>query len=578
MTMRLRLGEQPWYQLTAHFFRGLFYFGTLSDEGSDAFRRALIGIIGVTVSLGLMLTRVYLGKYRELAEWFTIRPPIQLTREPYRLAVLGDGALAIAVPMLIVGLVVVLVSRSVFPDEIDCRVLLPLPLSRRVVFVSKVLAVVLFVSLFGVAAHAGMMPLIGLMSNNRWSEHGVLAHLAAYGAASLVASMVTALVIMAGAGALLICVPRSRLQAASIAFRGCCLFGLVLSIPLVCRLPTTGGLIASESPLLYAVPPVWFFAVEQLLLGHSTPYYLHLAHIAAGVGGGAFAIAVGSYVFLYARVEHVSFRPLSAPARRPRRARLLGLVRRRTPRTAIAPFIRATLMRSPLQQGVLVAIAACGAGLVLNSLINDPRASVHPQADEPLMRAVIWAPFAFVFAMNVAVRAALVLPVELRANWIFRVTEDAATRADELNSVVRTVIVMGVIWPLAMLVPVEWAVVGPRTIQCTSIAFLCGLVLVELHMAEWRQIPFTCSYAPSRQAAWLTMLLGVTAFGLFTMVGSRLVWYSVDHPFAWPALMTILTAIWFYLRRQRLELARRATLLFEAVLPNDVEPLRLSDY
>ena len=578
MTMRLRLEEQPWYQLTTHFFRGLFYFGTLSDEGSDAFRRALIGIIGVTVSLGLVLTRVYLAKYRELAEWFTISPPIRLTREPYRLAVLGDGALAIAFPMLIVGLVVVLVSRSVFPDEIDCRVLLPLPVSRRVVFASKVLAVVLFVGLFGVAAHVGMMPLIGLMSNNRWSDHGVLAHLAAFGAASLVASIVTALVIMAGAGTLLVCVPRSRFQAASIAFRGCCLFVLVLSMPLAGRLPTMGGLIASESPLLYAVPPVWFFAVEQLLLGHNTPYYLHLAYTAAGVCGGACAITVASYVFLYQRVERVSFRSLSAPAPRPRRARLLGLVRRRTPRTAIVPFIHATLMRSPLQQGVLVAIAACGAGLVLNTLVNYPRPFVRSQPDESLMRAVIWTPFAFVFAMNVAVRAALVLPVELRANWIFRVTEDAATRAGELNTVVRTVIVVGVIWPLAMLVPVEWAVVGRRTIQCTSIAFLCGLVLVELHTAEWRQLPFTCSYAPSRQAAWLTILLGVTAFGLFTMVGSHLVWYSVDHPFAWPALMTILAAVWLYLRRQRLELARRATLLFEEVLPNDVEPLRLSEY
>ena len=576
--MRVSIEQRPWYQLTAHFFRGLFYFDTLSDEGSDAFRRALIGIIAVTVSLGLLMTRVYLAKYRELAEWFTIRPPIQLTREPYQLAVLGDGALAIAFPMLIVGLIVVLVSRSVFPDEIDCRVLLPLPVSRRVVFVSKALAVVLFVGLFGAAAHAGMMPLIGLMANNRWSDHGVLAHLAAYGAASLAASMVTALVIMAGAGALLTCVPRSRSQAASIAFRGCCLFVLVLSIPLAGRLPTTGGLIASESPLLYAVPPVWFFAVQQLLLGHSTPYYLHLAYIAAGVSGGAFAITLASYVFLYQRVERVSFRSLSAPARRPRRTRSPGLVRRRTPRTAVAPFIRATLMRSPLQQGVLVAIAACGAGLVLNSLINDARASVHPQADEPLMRAVIWAPFAFVFAMNVAARAALVLPVELRANWIFRVTEDAATRAGELDAVVRTVIVLGVMWPLAILVPVEWAVLGPRTIQCTSIACLCGLVLVELHTAEWRQIPFTRSYAPSRQAAWLTMLLGVTAFGLFTMVGSRLVSYSLDHPFGWGAVMMILTAVWLYLRRQRLELARRATLLFEEVLPNDVEPLRLSDY
>jgi hypothetical protein len=580
MTMRLSLDEQPWYQLTTHFFRGMFDFGILSDAGSDAFRRALIGIIGVTVSLGLLLTRVYLSKYRELAEWFTIREPIQLTREPYRLAVLGDGALVIAFPMLIVGFVVVLVSNSLFPDEIDCRVLLPLPVSRRVVFLSRVLAVMLFVSLFAIAAHAGMMPLVVLMSNNRWSDQGVLAHLVAYGVASVGASIVTALVIMAAAGALLICVPRSRLQAASIAFRGACLFGLVLSIPLAFRLPTTGALMASESPLLYAVPPVWFFGIEQLLLGHATPYFLRLAQIAAATGVASFAIAVGSYMFLYQRVERVIFRPPSAPVSRPRqRTRLLGFLRRRRPRSAaIAPFIRATLTRSPLHQGVLVAIAACGAGLVLNSFVSNPRATVLSDADESLMTTVIWAPFALVFAMNVALRAALVLPIELRANWIFRLTEDEATRAEELNTVVRTVILLGVVLPLAMLLPVEWPVLGPRAIHCTSIAFLCGLVLVELQMAEWRRIPFTCSYAPSRQSVWLMMLLGVTAFVLFTMIGSRLVWYSVGHPVAWLAVMTILGAVLLYLRRQRLSLARRATLLFEDVLPNEVEPLQLSEY
>jgi hypothetical protein len=102
--------------------------------------------------------------------------------------------------------------------------------------------------------------------------------------------------------------------------------------------------------------------------------------------------------------------------------------------------------------------------------------------------------------------------------------------------------------------------------------------LVELQMAEWRRIPFTCSYEPSRQLVWLTILIGFTAFGLFTIIGSRLVWYSVSHPLRWLAVMVILGAVWLYLRRQRLWLSQRAALMFEDVLPNEVEPLRLSDY
>lgn len=578
--MRLKLAEQPWYQLTAHFYRGLFRFGILSDAGSDAFRRVMFGTIAVTAAIGLFLTPAYLSKYNELAELFTIHGPIQLTREPYRLAVLGDGAMAIAFPMLIVGFVVVLVGSALYPDEIDCRVLLPLPVSRRVVFASKALAVVLFVSLFALAAHAGVMPLVILMSNNRWADQSVLAHLVAHGVAGLSASMFTALVIMAATGALLVCVPRARLPVAAVAFRGAWLCVLVLAVPLACRLPATGALIASGSPLFYAVPPVWFLGVEQSMVGNATPYFVRLAQVAAAVTLASCAIAVGSYAFLYRRFERVISGPVGASDRHPRqRTRALWHLRRRERgRSAIGPFIRATLTRSPLHQGVLVAIAACGAGLVLNECLGASGARAPSSADDPLSTAVTWGPFALVFAMNVALRAALALPMELRANWIFRLTESDATRADEISTVVRTVAVLAVVLPLAILFPVEWLVLGSRAVHCTSIAFLCGVVLVELQMAGWRRIPFTCSYAPSSQFAGSTMLIGVAGFVLYTMIGSRLVWYSVSRPAAWLVVMTSLGAVWLYLRRQRLWLSREVALMFEDVLPNEVEPLQLSEY
>lgn len=579
--MRLTLDERPWYQLTTHFFRRLFDFGVLSDVGSDTFRRMLIGIVAVTLTFGLLLTRMYLTKYVLLSEmyhdWGT---GYQLNLEPYRRAVLGDGALVIAFPMLIVGFVVVLVGNSLFPDEIDCRVLLPLPVSKRVVFSTKALAVLGFASLFAIAAHVAMMPLVMLMWINRWSDRGLLPSFVAHGVASLGASLVTALVMIAVTGVLLICVPRSRLQVASVAFRGVMLCGLVLAIPLASRLPATGALIASESPLFYMVPPVWFLGLEQLILGKGTPYFLRLAQIAAAAGVASFAVAVGSYMFLYQRFERVIFRPVIGSDRvsRQRTSFLRHLRRGTRVKAAIGPFIRATLMRSPLHQSVFVIIAACGAGLVLNSFISDWHARALSNADDSLIATVIWAPFTLVFALNLALRAALVLQIELRANWIFRMTEDEATRAEELGAVVRTLILLGVVLPLAMLFPVEWAVLGPRVIHCTSIAFLCGLVLVELQMAEWRRIPFTCSYAPSRQFVGLTMVIGVTAFVLFTAIGSRLVLYSISHPVKWLAVMTLLGAVVLYLRRQRLWMSRHATLIFEDVLPNDVEPLRLSEY
>jgi len=575
--MRLLLDERPWYQLTTHFFRGLFHFGILSDAGSDAFRRVLIGIVAATLSFGLLLTRAYLAKYTALSQMFhDFGSGYTLTRAPYHLAVLGDTALVIAFPMLIVGFVVVLVSNSLFPDETDCRVLLALPVSRRMLFATKALAVMLFAGLFAITAHVAMMPLVVLIWDNRWADEGLLSRLFAHAVAGLGASIVTALVTVAIAGALLVCVPGWRLQVASTAFRGVALCGLVLSIPLALRLPTTGGLIANQSPLFYVVPPVWFLGAEQLLLGNDTAYFLRLAQIAALIAIASATIAFGSYVFLYQRFERVISRPPTGSSDRFRRQRIPFLPRRRYG-AAITPFIRATLTRSPLHQGVFVAISASGVGLVLNGLVGNWRPGAL-STPEPLVTAVIWAPFALVFTMNVALRAALVLPIDVRANWIFRLTEDEATRAEELNSVVRTAILLGIVLPLAVLFPLEWAVLGAEAIHCTSMAFLCGLVLVELHMAQSRRIPFTCSYAPTTQFAGLTLLMGVTAFVLFTMIGSRLVRYSVNHPLGWLAAMALLGAAALYLRRQRLWLSARATLMFEDVLPNELEPLRLSEY
>ena len=579
--MRLRLDDHPWYQLTIHFFRGLFDFGVLSDAGADALRRMLIGFVAVMLSLGLLLARMYLQKYTLLSEMFhDWGTGYKLNREPYQLAVLGDSALVIAFPMLIVGVVVVLVSNSLFPSMIDCRVLLPLGVSKRLVFASKALAVMLFTSLFAIAAHLAMIPLVIVMWNSRWADRALSTQLLAYGVASLSGSIATALVIIAITGMLLICVPRSRVQIASIVFRGVALCALVLSVPLAFRLPTTGGLIASESRLFYLAPPVWFLGIEQWVLGKATPYFVRLAQIAGIVGVASFVIAVGSHMFIYQRLERVIFRPITASDRSPRqRSRFFRHVGVRKQETAaIGSFIRATLTRSPLHQGIAVTIAAGGAALVLNSFVSNWHASAGSTARTPLVTTVIWAAFVLVFTMNVAVRAALVLPTELRANWIFRMTEDEATRADELSTVVRTLIWLGVVLPLATLLPVQWAVLGWRAIQCTSIAGLSGLVLVELHMAEWRRIPFTCSYEPSRQLVWQTIVMAIAAFVSFTTIGPALAWYSSNHPVAWLAVMTALGAVWIYLRRQRLWVSRRAAFMFEDVLPTEVEPLKLSEY
>jgi hypothetical protein len=238
-----------------------------------------------------------------------------------------------------------------------------------------------------------------------------------------------------------------------------------------------------------------------------------------------------------------------------------------------------TLARSPLHQGVFIAIAACGAGLVFNSLLGVkamPR--LRRSYEDELTAAVTWAPFALMFVMTLAVRTALVLPIEPRANWIFRMTEHDEARVQQIDAVVGSMVRLGVVVPLAILFPIEWAMFGVRAPIAATVALMAGVVLVELEMSDWRRIPFTCSYLPGKRFVGLTALIGLAAFVVFTSIGSGLVYYCLGHGWGWIAVMAVLAAAVWQRRSRRARLSRQTSLLFEDVLPNEVEPLRLSAY
>src|SRR6185503_11876099 len=102
---------------------------------------------------------------------------------------------------------------------------------------------------------------------------------------------------------------------------------------------------------------------------------------------------------------------------------------------------------------------------------------------------LIGAPFALSFMGIFAARASLVLPIEIRANWIFRFTENPRHRAAELDAAVSAVVWLGVMLPGILLLPFQWRVLGPASLTTALVAALCGWVLAEALLIEWRRIP-----------------------------------------------------------------------------------------
>src|SRR5688500_19495190 len=99
-----------------------------------------------------------------------------------------------------------------------------------------------------------------------------------------------------------------------------------------------------------------------------------------------------------------------------------------------------------------------------------------------------------VFLAIPAIRLALSVPLDLRSNWIFRMTEDVDGRAEVVAANVRVVLALGVAVPLALIGPLQGWALGASALGVILLEALIGWLLVEWLMADWRRISFTGSY------------------------------------------------------------------------------------
>jgi hypothetical protein len=568
--------DRPAYRLTRHFFRALFDLGVLSEQGADAFTRLLLGAAGILLALGLVLTRMYMGKYAMLSLTFRVDGGPRLYRE----ALLADNGMVLALAMWVVAVVTVLVSHSLFPDETDFRVLMPLPVTRRTIFASKLAALTLFAGLFIVTTLAALSPIMLMMSASRWSVHTLWGQMLSYLAAGTGASVFVVLCIVAVSGLTLVCLPRAHVHGGSAIIRSAMLCALVLVAPLVLQTPTLGPSITAESGWLFLAPHMWFVGLERWLVGERVAYLTRLAQVAILAVTAAGLVAAGSYAALYARFDRLmlrSFRGSPAwpwPGRELRRR----LKRSMEPFLAVRDFTVAALRRSALHQGIVMGLSACGAALVVNSLINNgvfAAIGTGLGAAPSVLDAVLWAPCAMIFIAAIAVRTAIVVPLEPRANWLFRMTEVDEARADQLDAVAHVMRWLAVGIPVLIAFPMQWAIVGTRSIVTSAIAAACGCLLVEFHMRDWRRIPFTCSYLPGKHAVANSALIGVLLFWIYGRLGAALERVGYASPLRGLIVVGLLAVVVAILRRRRRHAWRVLPLMFEDLMPTQIDPIGL---
>jgi hypothetical protein len=337
---------------------------------------------------------------------------------------------------------------------------------------------------------------------------------------------------------------------------------LVVCLPLVSHLPALGGALASHVSWTALVPPAWFLGLQRLLQGSADGWLLRLGLIGLMALATVTAIVAVTYVVLFRQFERLMLRATPASSSWWRRDRLAIASSHAPAFKGTYRFTIATIGRSQLHQGVLVGLSACGAGVATIFLTS---ATVTTSAT--------FAPFVLMFACGVAARAALALPIEYRANWIFRVTEDDTARREQMRAVDRAVTIYVIAVPLTAAAPLLWLACGADALLPIVVVAAVGFVFVHLVLLDWRRIPFTCSYLPGKRFIGHSALIGVASCILFTVVSGGLVRSAIADTAQGVVVTTALLLVGYWLRERRLLTWTQMPLMFEDEFPD--QPLQL---
>lgn len=184
--------------------------------------------------------------------------------------------------------------------------------------------------------------------------------------------------------------------------------------------------------------------------------------------------------------------------------------------TAIVHFSIRTLMRSRQHRVILAFYLGVGFAIVILFM-------QAPPSRQQALSASVTGPglLASVLMLACAVAGARVvfaMPLELKANWIFRVTPLQGPRG-LLNAIRRSLLGLSVVpvWAvsagaLAWLWP--WRIAAGHLIALA----LFGSILADVSLRGFQKIPFTCSYLPGAGyrgllTVWSTLFITVTAVG-----------------------------------------------------------------
>jgi hypothetical protein len=552
------------FELRRHFFLRFFDSDLVSTPGQ--WQVVAGGVLAVLLSLSLIYIQAYYHKYAELNA--------RSTPEPLRLALLADVLFIVTLSMFLIGLFTTLLWPQLFPGLRDYLALGSLPVRVREIFVAKFSALMAFAGLFIVATTSMPSMVLPAVMAGWWAPNAVRQVPALFVSSSLAALSVFFLG-LAVQGVLLNITPIRHFTRVSLAVQGALLTTLLCGLPLVFSIPNLQHSMDQRPEWILWVPPAWYLGLDQVMVGNFEPLAVRLAWRGlAGVAATAFAALI-TYLWSYRRHRVRLLESPSIASKSERPVWIASLSGRLIPdprELAVFSFVAKTLARSREHRLVLTAFAAIAVAVIFESFVSLALGRGFRGFSVPtpaLRQAAVSAPLALSLFVLAGFRYLFRLPVELRANWVFRVNEPG-NRLVFLAAVERFLLYCAVA-PVALIaLPMEVGLLGLR--DGASVTILCllpSLTLMDLLLLQFEKVPFTSSYLPGRRPVIQTLLIYGGSVTLYVTVLGGIVSASLRSPGYTLGLFGLLLAVWFRVRKGRLENWQIGKLEFEE-LPEPV--------
>jgi hypothetical protein len=202
--------------------------------------------------------------------------------------------------------------------------------------------------------------------------------------------------------------------------------------------------------------------------------------------------------------------------------------------------------------------------VVVNSSLIDGAIFARSSAWTKALRfLVLFWPLACSFVILNGLRHVLSIPLELRANWIFQITESAG-RAEWMSAVERFVLAYAVAPIYIIMFPVDCVVLGwAVAIRMTILQVLISLTMFEILFYSWQKLPFTCSYDPGERSMVAIIAKYIAVLGALTPVLSLMVAAASEFWFLFPIYFVNFAGIWIWMRVLRRDGWGEAKLLYE---------------